>query len=191
MRRPLVVHVNFAKFPPAVPRFGTLETVAPSASERREASSHTSAVAQSALAASVAFASCALSPSTSFARGLTLTFACGSKRTPAASSTVPSRMSIVPFAPHGLRSFSVPPPVFTKLPRFGLAELVWIPGCKAVSISSVAPSWTSKVVDCGSFPWCRWLARAMMREGWPFSDGSTVIGPFSPQPFHRPPPSTP
>ena len=93
--------MNFAKFPPAVPRFGTLETVAPSASERREASSHTSAVAQSALAVSTVFASCALSSSTSFAFGLTITFASGSKRTPAASSTVPSRMSIVPFAPHG------------------------------------------------------------------------------------------
>ena len=77
MRRPLVVHVNFAKLPPAVPRFGTLLTVAPSAAEMREASSHTSADAQSALARSTVFAIWTLSPSTSFARGLTFTYAAG------------------------------------------------------------------------------------------------------------------
>ena len=141
-----VVHVNRAKVPPAVPRFGTLLAVAPSARERREASSHTSADAQNALAVSTMFANWTLSPSTSFAFGLTFTFAAGLKRPPSASSTVPSRMSINPFAAHGLSNLSVPPPILMKLPSFGLALVFARPGSSAVSISSVAPSCTSNVV---------------------------------------------
>ena len=95
-------------------------------------------------------------------------------------------MSISPFAPHGLSSFSVPPPILTKLPSFGLELVFARPGSSAVSISSVAPSCTSNVVALPS-PCARWLRRATMREGLPFSDGSAVIGPLSPQHFQRQP----
>ena len=126
-----------------------------------------------------------MSPSTSFAFGVTLTLATGSKWTPGASSIVPSRMSINPFAPHGLRSLIVPRPVLTRLPKVPLT-----PGCRMASTSRTAPSSTLKVVAAvAAVPCRRWQARAQMREV--FCDGNTVIGPFRPQPFQVAPPATP